>query len=66
MPALILKFFAFVVRLFVLAVFTFAFIVLFEHGPKDFLERAMTEWRLLTGGKIGTGTPAVNSMKSRA
>ena len=35
---------SFVVRLVLLAVFTFGFVVLFEHGPAKFSDGAKTEW----------------------
>lgn len=38
-------------RLAVLAAFTFAFVVLLEHGPGGFSEGAKTEWQILTGAK---------------
>ena len=36
-----------IVRLMLLAVFTFGFVVLFEHGPAKFSEGARTEWNAL-------------------
>jgi hypothetical protein len=38
---------AVVLRLVLLAVFTFGFVVLFEHGPAKFSEGAKTEWNAL-------------------
>jgi hypothetical protein len=38
---------SFVLRLVVLAVFTFGFVVLFEHGPARFSDGAKTEWNAL-------------------
>ena len=38
---------SFLVRLALLAVFTFGFVVLFEHGPAKFYEGAKTEWNVL-------------------
>ena len=38
---------SFVVRLVLLAVFTFGFVVFFEHGPAKFSEGAKTEWNAL-------------------
>jgi hypothetical protein len=38
---------SFVFRLVLLAVFTFGFVVLFEHGPAKFSEGAKTEWSAL-------------------
>lgn len=34
-------------RLALLAIFTFGFVVLFEHGPEKFGEGARTEWKAL-------------------
>lgn len=51
MPAMIQNLFVNAVRLAVLAAFTFAFIVLFEHGPRGFVEGVFAEWHLLTTGK---------------
>jgi hypothetical protein len=39
--------FIFAFRLILLAVFTFGFVVLFEHGPAKFTEGAKTEWNAL-------------------
>jgi hypothetical protein len=39
--------FIFALRLILLAVFTFGFVVLFEHGPAKFSEGAKTEWNAL-------------------
>jgi hypothetical protein len=36
-----------VLRLVLLAVFTFGFVVLFEHGPAKFSDGAKTEWNAL-------------------
>jgi len=36
-----------VVRVIVLAVFTFGFVVLFEHGPAGFSQGAKAEWNAL-------------------
>ena len=55
-----------VVRLVVLAAFTFAFVVLFEHGPKNFLEGAKSEWHFLLEGKNDAGSSASDSLKSGA
>ena len=55
---LILSLFLFAVRLVVLAMFTFAFIVLFEHGTNGFVDGAMTEWNLLTKAAIHATSPA--------
>lgn len=38
---------AFLLRLFFLAVFTFAFVVLFEHGPSGFVAGIPVEWNSL-------------------
>jgi hypothetical protein len=37
----------FITRLILLALFTFAFVVLFEHGPANFPAGAKTEWNAL-------------------
>jgi hypothetical protein len=37
----------FIARLILLVLFTFAFVVLFEHGPANFSEGAKTEWNAL-------------------
>ncbi len=39
--------FIFAFRLILLAVFTFGFVVLFEHGPAKFSDGAKTEWNAL-------------------
>ena len=38
---------SFVLRLVLLSVFTFGFVVLFEHGPAKFSDGAKTEWNAL-------------------
>jgi len=38
---------SFVLRLVLLAVFTFGFVVLFEHGSAKFFDGAKTEWNAL-------------------
>jgi hypothetical protein len=38
---------SFVLRLVLLAVFTFGFVVLFEHGPAKFSDGVKTEWNAL-------------------
>ncbi len=38
---------ALLLRFALLAVFTFAFVVLFEHGPSNYLSSAQTEWKHL-------------------
>jgi hypothetical protein len=38
---------SFVIRVILLAVFTFGFVVLFEHGPARFSEGAKAEWNAL-------------------
>jgi hypothetical protein len=35
-------------RVVLLAVFTFGFVVLYEHGTSDFAQGAATEWKSLT------------------
>lgn len=35
-------------RIALLAVFTFGFVVLYEHGTSDFAQGAATEWKSLT------------------
>ena len=45
---MILSIVTILIRFALLAVFTFAFVVLFEHGPNDFVESAKTEWQALT------------------
>ncbi|MDX2080310.1 MAG: hypothetical protein SFU53_05955 [Terrimicrobiaceae bacterium] len=52
---MILSLVAFGLRITLLAVFTFAFVVLYEHGPAEFLNGAATEWQALT--KSLTGAP---------
>jgi len=51
MSHLIENLLVFAARLAVLAVFTFAFVVLLEHGPAGFPEGVKTEWQILTGAK---------------
>jgi len=46
---MILSLVAIVIRFALLAAFTFAFVVLFEHGPDKYLESAKTEWQALSG-----------------
>jgi len=55
MPSFILNLLASALRLVVLAAFVFAFVVLFEHGSRGFLEGVVTEWHLLTSGKKDAG-----------
>jgi hypothetical protein len=38
-----------ILRFTLFAVFTFAFVVLFEHGPEDFVPGAKTEWAKFVG-----------------
>ena len=58
MTSLISTLFVNAVRLLVLAAFTFAFVVLLEHGTKDFVEGATIEWRLLTNEKTDDSSTA--------
>ncbi len=48
------RLFSLLLRLALLAVFTFGFVVLFEHGPSEFSEGARAEWKalLLFGGSL--------------
>lgn len=62
----ILNIFVYAVRLAVLAAFTFAFIVLFEHGPRGFPEGVRAEWHRLTSGKNDTPAPPPAPAKSPA
>ncbi len=39
--------FALIIRIAVLAVFTFAFVVLYENGPENYVEGAKKEWATL-------------------
>ncbi|GAT35133.1 hypothetical protein TSACC_3197 [Terrimicrobium sacchariphilum] len=39
---------ALLLRVSLLAVFTFGFVVLYEHGTSDFVQGAATEWKSLT------------------
>ncbi len=39
---------ALLLRVVLLAVFTFGFVVLYEHGTSDFAQGAATEWKSLT------------------
>lgn len=47
---MILSLLAFALRIAFLAVFTFAFVVLYEHGPSGFVDGAAKEWNALVGG----------------
>jgi len=40
---------ALLVRFILLAVFTFGFVVLFEHGPAEYPDNAVVEWRHFVG-----------------
>ena len=55
---------AFTIRIALVAVMTFLFVVLFEHGPNDFLEGASAEWHLLIGGKAEQRQPAGQNLIS--
>jgi len=47
---------AMLTRTLLLAVFTFAFVVLFEYGPADFAKGAPVEWKSFAGFvKVRTG-----------
>lgn len=52
---------ALLVRLIFLAVFTFGFVVLFEHGPAGFVQGAPQEWHSLVefAQKTAGGAPTV-------
>jgi len=39
------------IRLAVLAVFTFLFVVLYEHGPADYLQNVQTDFLSLVGAQ---------------
>jgi len=45
---MILSLLALCIRLVLLALATFAFVVLFEHGPAGYVEGAKTEWVALS------------------
>lgn len=44
---MIVSLLALILRFALLAVLTFAFVVLFEHGPTDYLTAAQSEWKVL-------------------
>lgn len=45
---MILSLLALIIRLVLIAVATFAFVVLFEHGPQSYAEGAKAEWVALS------------------
>lgn len=45
---------AFIARIAFLAAFTFAFVVLFEHGPTGFVDGASKEWQTVMSFVQGT------------
>jgi hypothetical protein len=58
---------AFIARTLVLAIFTFGFVVLFEHGPSDFVKGAPIEWKSFAGFvKLNTGVSLPTGEESTA